>query len=254
MRVDRLTYVGHATTLIELDGVALLTDPVLRDRIGHVRRIAPPVTDRLHPDAMLISHAHRDHLDLPSLRLLPSSVPAFAPPVAAELLRRAGRPVTELAAGQRVRVGQLEIAAVEAAHDGRRIPAGRARDSIGYLIEGTVCVYFAGDTDLFAGMRDLAAGGIDVALLPVWGWGPRLGPGHLDPERAARAAGVLKPRVAVPIHWGTFATARAWWRSDPAMPAREFERYAALHAPDAAVSILHPGESSPLSPAAREAS
>jgi L-ascorbate metabolism protein UlaG (beta-lactamase superfamily) len=254
LRADRLTYVGHATTLIELDGVALLTDPVLRNRVGHVRRIAPPFTGRLHPDVILISHAHRDHLDLPSLRLLPSTVPALAPPAAAELLRRRGRPVTELAPGQRVRVDQLEIAAVEAAHDGRRIPVGRARDAIGYLIEGTVSVYFAGDTDLFAGMRDLAAAGIDVALLPVWGWGPRLGPGHLDPERAARAAGLLKPRVAVPIHWGTFATTRASWRSDPAMPAREFERYAALHAPDAAVSILLPGKSSALPPAAREAS
>ena len=64
MRVDRLTYVGHATTLIEVDGVALLTDPVLRDRIGHIARIAPPVACELRPDAILISHAHRDHLDL----------------------------------------------------------------------------------------------------------------------------------------------------------------------------------------------
>jgi L-ascorbate metabolism protein UlaG (beta-lactamase superfamily) len=253
VRPGRLTYVGHATTLIEVDGVAVLTDPVLRDRISHVRRIAPPFTGRLDPDAILISHAHRDHLDLPSLRRLPPTVTAFAPPAAADLLRRAGRPVTELAPGQRARVGALEITAVEAAHDGRRIPAGRARDAIGYLIDGTMRVSFAGDTDLFEGMRDLATG-VDVALLPVWGWGARLCPGHLDPERAALAAGRLKPRVAVPIHWGTFASPRAWWRSDPAMPAREFERYAALHAADVAVSILLPGQSSALLPAAREAS
>ncbi|MEA2387125.1 MAG: hypothetical protein QOJ22_1299 [Thermoleophilaceae bacterium] len=253
MRVGRLTYVGHSTTLIEVDGAALLTDPVLRDRVGHVRRIAPSFTGRLHPDAILVSHAHRDHLDLESLRRLAPAIPAFAPPAAADLLRREGRPVTEMAPGQRVRVGPLAITAVEAAHDGRRIPVGPARGSIGYVVEGTVRVYFAGDTDLFEGMRDLATG-IDVALLPVWGWGARLPPGHLDPERAAIAAGRLKPRVAIPIHWGTFASPRAWWRSDPSMPAREFERFAALHAPGVAVSILLPGQSSALPPAAREAS
>ena len=253
MRVDRLTYVGHATTLIEVDGVALLTDPVLRDRIGHIPRIAPPVAGDLRPDAILISHAHRDHLDLPSLRRLPSTVPALAPPAVAEILRRRGRPVTELVPGRHVQVGAVEISAVEAAHDGRRIPVGRARRSIGFVVDGTVRVYFAGDTDLFDGMRGLAPD-IDVALLPIGGWGPRLGPGHLDPEGAARAAGMLEPRVAIPIHWGTYASRGAPWRDDPAMPAREFERFAAVHAPDTAVKVLAPGESSALTPAVREVS
>jgi L-ascorbate metabolism protein UlaG (beta-lactamase superfamily) len=66
-------------------------------------------------------------------------------------------------------------------------------------------VYAAGDTDLFDGMA--ALGPIDVALLPVWGWGPTLGPGHLDPARAAEAVHLLLPRVAVPVHWGSFAVA-----------------------------------------------
>jgi L-ascorbate metabolism protein UlaG (beta-lactamase superfamily) len=250
--VDRLTYVGHATTLIVLDGVTLLTDPVLRDRIGHIPRIAPPVAGGLRPDAILVSHAHRDHLDLPSLRRLPSSIPAFAPPAVAEILRRQGRPVTDLVPGRRAQVGAVEITAVEATHDGRRMPVGRARRAIGFLIGGTVRVYFAGDTDLFDGMRDLAAH-IDVALLPIWGWGPRLGPGHLDPEGAARAAGMLAPRVAIPIHWGTYAARGVPWRDDPAMPAREFARLAAIHAPGTAVKVLAPGESSALTPAVREA-
>ena len=241
MSTARLTYVGHATILIEIDGVSLLTDPVLRNRIGHVSRIAPPITGDLHPDAILISHAHRDHLDLPSLRGLPSDIPAFAPPAAAELVRRQARPVTELAAGQQVRIGALEVTAVEAVHDGRRLPAGPPRSSIGYLIDGSIRVYFAGDTDLFDGMCDLAPD-IDVALLPIWGWGPKVGPGHLDPERAAIAVGKLAPRVAVPFHWGTYASPKVWWRDDPALPAREFERFAAIHAPDVTVAILSPGE------------
>jgi L-ascorbate metabolism protein UlaG (beta-lactamase superfamily) len=249
VRVGRLTYVGHATTLIEVDGVALLTDPVLRERIGHVRRIAPPVEAELRPDGILVSHAHRDHLDLPSLRRLERSIPAYAPPACTQLLRRDGRPVEELEPGARVRVGAIEILATTAVHDGRRVPVGTARASVGFLVSGSVRVYFAGDTDLFDGMRELSAG-LDVALLPVWGWGPRLGPGHLDPERAARAAGLLRPRVAIPVHWGTYASPRAWWRSDPALPAREFERLAAIHAPGVAVTVLSPGESSELRPAA----
>jgi L-ascorbate metabolism protein UlaG (beta-lactamase superfamily) len=252
VRVDRLTYVGHATTLIEVDGVTLLTDPVLRDRIGHIPRIAAPVAAGPRPDAILISHAHRDHLDLPSLRRLGSTIPAFAPPAVAEILRRQGRPVTELVPGRRAQVGALEIAAVEAAHDGRRVPIGHARQAIGFLIDGTVRVYFAGDTDLFDGMRGLAAD-IDVALLPIWGWGPRLGPGHLDPEGAARAAAMLAPRIAIPIHWGTYAARGVPWRDDPAMPAREFERLAAIHAPATTVKLLAPGESAALTPAVRGA-
>ena len=92
-----------------------------------------------------------------------------------------------------------------------------------------------------------------MALLPVWGWGPKLGPGHLDPERAARAAGLLRPRLAIPVHWGTYASPRAWWRDDPELPAREFERYVARHAPGVAVAILAPGGSAPLRPAAATA-
>jgi L-ascorbate metabolism protein UlaG (beta-lactamase superfamily) len=246
--VGRLTYVGHATTLIELDGVTLLTDPLLRERFGHVRRIAPPVGDVPRADAILVSHAHRDHLDLPSLTRLPREIPVLASAAAAEVIRGAGRAVTALAPGERARVGPLEIIATQAVHDGRRAPVGRPRDAIGFLVQGTVRLYFAGDTDVFEGMRALSDG-LDIALLPIWGWGPRVGPGHLDPERAARATGLLRPRVAVPIHWGTYASPRVWWRSDPDLPAREFERLAAVHATGVAVSVVAPGQSLALAPA-----
>jgi L-ascorbate metabolism protein UlaG (beta-lactamase superfamily) len=247
--VGRLTYVGHATVLIELDGVALLTDPLLRERFGHVRRIAPPVRDAPRADAILVSHAHRDHLDLPSLARLPRDVPILASRAAAEVMRGAGRAVTALAPGERVRVGAVEVVATRAIHDGRRTPVGRPREAIGFLVCGSVRLYFAGDTDLFDDMRALSAG-LDVALLPIWGWGAKVGPGHLDPERAARAAGLLRPRVAVPIHWGAYASPRVWWRSDPGLPAREFERLAAVHAPGVAVSVVAPGRTLALAPAA----
>jgi L-ascorbate metabolism protein UlaG (beta-lactamase superfamily) len=247
--VGRLTYVGHATTLIELDGVALLTDPLLRERFGHVRRIAPPVRDLPRADAILVSHAHRDHLDLPSLARLPREIPLLAPAAVADIVRGDGRVVTALAPGDRARVGPLEIIATRAVHDGRRAPVGRPRRALGFLVQGSVRLYFAGDTDLFDGMRALSPG-LDAALLPVWGWGPKVGPGHMDPERAARAAGLLRPRVAIPIHWGSYASPRVWWRSDPGHPAREFERLAAEYAPGVGVSVLAPGQARTLEPAA----
>ena len=78
---------------------------------------------------------------------------------------------------------------------------GRPADALGYVIAGGGRrVYFAGDTELFEEMSELRP--IDLALLPVWGWGPSLNPGHLDPAGAARALALLRPRVAVPIHWG----------------------------------------------------
>ena len=236
----RITYVGHATVLIELDGLALLTDPVLRERVAHVRRIVPAYAGPLRPDAILVSHAHHDHLDLPSLRRF--GAPVYAPPAVAEIARRVGYDATAVEPGQRVTIGALEVVATAALHDGRRLPVGEERDAVGWLVRGSTRVYFAGDTDVFDDMRELAPG-LDVALLPVWGWGATAGPGHLDPERAAQAAALLSPRVAVPIHWGTYASPRVWWRADPAQFAHEFERLVASQAPDVAVRVLAPGES-----------
>ena len=95
------------------------------------------------------------------------------------------------------------MTAVPALHDGRRTPVGQAgEDALGYVIAGGGRrVYFAGDTELFEEMSGLRP--LDLALLPVWGWGPSLNPGHLDPA-GARALALLRPRVAVPIRLGTF--------------------------------------------------
>src|SRR5207247_9163314 len=114
--------------------------------------------------------------------------------------------------------------------------------AIGYLVSGSSSTYFAGDTDLFAGMGSITDR-LDVALLPVAGWGPRLPPGHLDPRGAAEALSLLRPRIAVPIHWGTYR--RLGVTSDPPAlrePAEQFARYAAELAPNVDVRILAPGE------------
>jgi L-ascorbate metabolism protein UlaG (beta-lactamase superfamily) len=238
----RIIYVGHGTVQIETAGTRILTDPVLHDRLLHLRRIAPsPTLDEIdHPDVVLISHAHFDHLDKRSLaRLRPC--PAIAPRGCARLLRRAGfRDVTEALPGRPVRAGGLEVNPVAVAHDGRRHPFSRARGTLGYVIDGAMRTFFAGDTDVFEEMSGLA-GPLDLALLPIWGWGPRVGRGHMDPARAARAAALLEPRVSIPIHWGTLASPRAPWVGDPERPAREFAEEVAAQAPGVEVRVLPPG-------------
>lgn len=248
-RTGQITYLGHASLLIEVPGLRVLTDPLLRRRVAHLRRLVPvaPAPDLSSGGAVLISHAHHDHLDVPSLRRLPRAVPIAIPQGYGKLAVRAGfGDVREVVPGDRVELGGAQVLVTRARHDGRRWAIGHQRLALGYVVEGPPRIYFAGDTDLFDGMSDLA-GGLDVALLPVAGWGTRLPEGHLDPEGAARALALLRPRIAIPIHWGTYASPLARVR-DPGLPAREFARLAAVHAPQVEVRVLRPGEGTSLVP------
>jgi L-ascorbate metabolism protein UlaG (beta-lactamase superfamily) len=231
--------------LLELDGARVLTDPVLRKRIGPLVRVAPAVDVAALGaiDCVLLSHLHADHTDLSSLRALGRSTPVLAPRGAGDWLRGAGlSDVRELRAGEEVAVGPVRVHATKATHDSRRRPLGPSATPVGFAVHGSRSVYFAGDTDLFEEMADLR-GEIDVTLLPVWGWGPDVGEGHLDPQRAARAAQLISPAVAIPIHWGTYALVSPLRRggSDPERPAREFERFAAEYAPGVEVRVLEVG-------------
>jgi len=243
-----VTWLGHATTLIEVDGARILTDPLLRDRLFHLRRHAPTPTAHLDApiDAVVISHLHHDHLDLPSLRALDPSTPIVVPRDAGGLLRRAGfRGVVELARGE---LWPLErgprIEAVPANHSGRRPPFGPTVEATGYVIEGSRRIYFGGDTGLFPEMSDLEA--IDLALIPVGGWGPWLRGPHLDPRSAAAALGRIRPAAAVPIHWGTFWPIGLPRTSRFHEPGRRFAAHAAAVAPTVEVHVLAPGERLPL--------
>lgn len=239
-----LLWLGHSTVLIELDGVRLLTDPVLTSRIGPIVRIAAPVraADVGVVDCVLLSHLHADHADVATLRAVRRSGPIVAPTSAGEWLEARGlSPVTEVVADDEVTVGAVTVRAVPAVHNGRRWPRGPAPPPVGFLIRGSRSVYFAGDTDLFDDMSELR-GAVDVALIPVWGWGRGVGPGHLDPERAAAAVALMQPAVAIPIHWGTFALPKVVRPStDPAAPAREFADLVADQSPGVEVRLLEPG-------------
>lgn len=239
-RSARLTWLGHATVLFELDGVRVLTDPLLRRRIFHLRRSVPPPPRPVDLDAVLVSHSHWDHLDVPSLRQLGKRMPLIVPRGLGTLLGRAGfTDVVEVEEGELARVGNVEIRATHAEHELGRLQRSRA-PAIGFVLTASSRIYFAGDTDLFDGMSGLADE-LDAALLPIAGWGPGLPRGHLTPRTAAEALRLLRPRVAVPIHWGTYA-APGFGRRWSAAPA-EFSRQAAELAPGVDVKILAPGES-----------
>ena len=238
-------WLGHSTVLMNQADTWILTDPVLRRRVLHLWRRFPLLPDDwpARVDAILISHMHQDHLDLPTLRRLGRDKLIVAPAGAGEWLRRRGfARVVEVAAGDDLQVERMRITAVPAHHGGRRPPFGPTADTLGYMIEGSHKVYFPGDTDLFAGMTEFS-GGLDLALLPVWGWGPTLGDGHLDPFRAAEAVVRLEPRVVIPIHWGTFhpigtALRRAGFLVEPPEIFAEATRHLA---PGTDVRILSPG-------------
>ena len=107
-------------------------------------------------------------------------------------------------------------------------------------------MYFAGDTDLFDGMADLAPE-LDLALIPIWGWGPTIGEGHLDPVRAAEALALLRPRIAVPIHWGTLRPVLPQHaRRVPERAAHAFLEAARERAPEVEVRAVELGESVPF--------
>ncbi|HEU5106365.1 MAG TPA: MBL fold metallo-hydrolase [Solirubrobacterales bacterium] len=247
---DTITYVGHGTVLIDVDGTRLLTDPILRNRVGplvrHGARPGPETTEGL--DAVLVSHLHRDHADLGSLRRLDRGVPLLVPAGAREFFARVGfESITELAPGESSRVGQLTVTAVDAHHDAGRRRFAKEAEAIGFLVNGSRSVYFAGDTEYFAGMSDLDPE-LDLALLPVWGWGPSLGAGHLDPAGAARAAAAISPRLAVPIHWGTLFPFGLDRFKDERLrqPGHEFAERLQELAPHVETRVLSPGESTSL--------
>jgi L-ascorbate metabolism protein UlaG (beta-lactamase superfamily) len=247
-----VTWVGHATALLDIDGYRVITDPLMTARVAHLRRRRPLPSPDVHDvDLILLSHVHVDHLHLRSLQRLRPTAKVLTPQGSARLLRKVGfTDVREIVVGDRIETGQIDsgpitVEVVPAAHKRGRGPHSRvSADPVGFVVAGAGRrVYFPGDTDLFDGMADL--GDIDVALLPIWGWGSTLGEGHLNPRRAAEATRIIRPELLLPIHWGTYAPEDGrrrlptWFDQPPQELRTELEAIDELHR----LGLVEPGGS-----------
>jgi L-ascorbate metabolism protein UlaG (beta-lactamase superfamily) len=250
----RITWLGHATVLIEMNGVRLLTDPLLGAGLGPLRRVGPTpdpgAIGRI--DAVLVSHAHPDHFDLASLRRIPGRPLLIVPRGLGHAAARTGRSVHEVTAGERLDLGGagtgkagpgVVVTAVPARH--WRWPFQPRARCVGFLLEGTLGIYFAGDTALFPAM-DKLIGKVAIALLPVGRWGPHRGPDRLTPASAVEAMGRIGASAAIPIHWGTFhppGLPPGRWGSPGADAGRRFADAAAQRGAGLDIRVLRPGES-----------
>lgn len=214
-----LTWIGHATFLVRMGGRAILTDPVWSQRLpGFIPRISAPglAWEDLPPiDAVLLSHDHYDHLDMPTLRRLPRATPILAGLGTGPLLRRRGfSQVQELDWWQHTDVAGVRFTFVPAHHWGRR----GAFDFCRRLWGGWVMeadgrkAWFAGDTGYGPLLRDIGrrCPGIEVAMVPIGAYDPRwfMRPVHVDPGEAVQATLDVGASRMATMHWGTFPLSR----------------------------------------------
>jgi L-ascorbate metabolism protein UlaG (beta-lactamase superfamily) len=260
----RITYIGHATLLLELGGARILTDPNFDSKLGRILpRVSPPgiALEKLPQlSAILLTHAHADHLSFDSLEQLSGDIPLFAPPAVAKWLRRLGiGHAVDLAPGESVNVAGTSIHAAPATHRGNRYGYDRWRAAANmYLLDAGETIFFAGDTALAGDTHRLvertlwdSRRTLDLALLPIgyapW-WKPGFRKGHLTPEDALTLFERLRARTLVPYHWGTFRHVTATAHD----AIRRLRTRLEEHHLRAAVRIIEPGETLELDASTRE--
>jgi L-ascorbate metabolism protein UlaG (beta-lactamase superfamily) len=201
-----VTWWGHASSTVEIGSTRVALDPLLTSRLLHLRRYtATPLDSAWDADLVLISHLHSDHFHVPSLRGFPPDIPIVVP--------RGGEGLMGRLAGDRIRPAEpgdvLELAGVTvrvlpATHDGRRGPHSRmTAPALGFRVDGAGrSFWFPGDTELRDDMAQVGA--VDLALVPIGGWGPTLEDGHMDPVDGSKAVRLVGASTAIPVHWGTF--------------------------------------------------
>lgn len=207
-----ITYIGHSTTLIKLHNFNIITDPIFSNRAFVSKRlVAPGMEFRDLPPihCILISHAHLDHLDRPTLRKFDKEIPIVIPPRTKTLVKRLGfKRIIELNFWQEISIDGVKITAMPARHFSRRWLVDFRRGYCGFIVENSgKTIYFAGDTGYFQGFREIGQKfRIDVALIPIGAYHPRvtLKHFHVNPQEAIKAFRELRALRMIPIHWGTF--------------------------------------------------
>ncbi|PRQ05579.1 MBL fold metallo-hydrolase [Enhygromyxa salina] len=223
----RVTWLGHSTLLIEIDGHTVLTDPVWGERTSPLRWAGPtrffpppiPLAELPPVDAVLISHDHYDHLDYATIDAIKQWDTRFVVPLGVGAhLEYWGVPVEriiELDWWERTRVGALEIACAPARHaSGRQLFDQNNTLWAGYaLLGGDHRVFFSGDTGLFPGMTEIGEqlGPFDLTMIEAGAYGQAWPDWHIGPEQAVRAHQMLRGEVMLPIHWGLFDLAYHGW-------------------------------------------
>lgn len=225
----RITYIGHATLLIEIGGKTFLTDPNFDPALGRLLpRVSAPgiaISKLPHVDAVFVTHAHADHLSFDSLKGLREGVPIFAPLVIARWLKRKGYPeAMGLGPGETVTTGGVEVRAASATHKGHRYGVDRWRGAANMYLFDTKqsSCFFAGDTALTPESTRMIDDHVsphgrrlDIALLPIghapWWKLQTFRKGHLTTTDALTLFDRLGARYFIPYHWGTFdhVTAKA---------------------------------------------
>jgi L-ascorbate metabolism protein UlaG (beta-lactamase superfamily) len=213
-----VTWIGHSTFLLNLEGTTILTDPVFSDKVGMsflglatigLQRFVPPALtiQELPPlDLVLVSHAHMDHYDIPSLRSLPRDVPTILARDTTEFVDGLGlEQLQELDWGQTAEVKGVRIEAVPVKHWGRRYPWDRDRGYNGLLLtKGKRSLLFGGDTAYTEQLPGATNGRrLDVAILPIGGYNPYIA-NHASPEQAWDLVHEMRARYLIPMHWRTF--------------------------------------------------
>jgi L-ascorbate metabolism protein UlaG (beta-lactamase superfamily) len=251
-----VTWIGHSTVLVQLDGVTFLTDPIWSGRSGPfsgrigVRRYTPPGVgfDALpRIDFVLISHDHYDHLDEATVRRLARKFdPVFVVPlgIKAWLADRQITNAVELNWGESVTIAGLRVVCTPAQHGSGRTLADQGRRLwASWAVLGSKRFYFAGDTGYSGHFEQIgeALGPFDLAALPIGSYTPphHARPVHISPEEALQASLDLQASKLLGIHWGTFALGREPYDEPPRRVAAESRR---LGLDASAVRILKPGE------------
>jgi L-ascorbate metabolism protein UlaG (beta-lactamase superfamily) len=200
------TWWGHASVTVEIGGVRIAIDPLFSDRLVHLRRYAAsPAHHAWDADVVLVSHLHADHLHRASLRRFAPDIPVVIPRGGEVLLRRLGpERVHGVEPGEVHVIAGARITVLPATHEGRRGPQSKAvGPALGFRVDaGGRSFWFPGDTELRDDMADV--GRVDLALVPIGGWGPTLEDGHMDPVAGAAAVERVGATTVVPVHWGTF--------------------------------------------------